>query len=415
MPVTDHSVAAPSGPAAGRSLENTANKVSPSEGPQRSDLPVVPNVPVQKDRTEKRRDRFATRAVLWRASSLQRCRQCGRVPRSDAAPVTIRLREAIAGYAGLQHCGSVHSCPVCSATILVGRALEIGAVLAQAVAEGHVLAFGTFTMSHRSHEPLKGLWDAAGAAWRRSISGKGWVTVKGPHGVVGWVRVWEVTDGRNGWHVHVHFVVVLAPGSTAADLEAVAGGMFSRWTAGLVAAGREAPRLIGQDWHLATGEAASSDLAGYLFKVAGQAHGQDQGAALGLELTHTHSGRARSDLATKPIWSILDRLVRTGEVDAMRRWHEWEAGSKGRRQVGWSTGLRERFAPTIEEVTDDEIVEREMGSAEDDVVALTRAGWDRLVSMPYLLPMMLDAVERGGLDELRQRLDFADIEYTVVR
>jgi hypothetical protein len=29
--------------------------------------------------------------------------------------------------------------------------------------------------------------------------------------------------------------------------------------------------------------------------------------------------------------------------------------------------------------------------------------------------VMLDAVERGGLDELRQRLDFADIEYTVVR
>jgi hypothetical protein len=330
--------------------------------------------------------------------------------------VTIRLRESIAGYGGLQHCGSVHSCPVCSATILVGRALEIGAVLAQAVAEGHELGFVTFTMRHRRSQPLKQLWDAAGVAWGRATSGKYWVAAQGDDGsVVGWVRVWEVTDGRNGWHVHVHFVLVLAPGSTAEDLDEVAGGMYRRWSAGLVASGLEAPGLIGQDWHLATGTAASSDLAEYLFKVAGQAHGQDQGAALGLELTHSHSGRARADLATKPVWSILDRLVQTGESDALHRWHEWEAGSKGRRQVGWSKGLRDRFAPLLVEVSDDELVEREMGSAEDDVVALTRAGWDRLVSMPFLLPMMLDALEDGGLDELRQRLDFALIDYVVVR
>ncbi len=389
---------APQGPP----LENTANNSSPG----------VPDRGL--NRAEKRRDRYSTRAVLWRASSLQRCRHCGRVPRSDAAPVTMRLRESIAGYSGLQHCGSVHSCPVCSATILVHRALEIGAVLAQAVAQGHVLGFVTFTMRHRLHEPLVALWDAAGAAWKRSTGGKGWVAVQGAYGVVGWVRVWEVTDGRNGWHVHVHFVVVLAPGSTAADLDAVAGGMYSRWSAGLVAAGREAPRLQGQEWHLATGDAASSDLADYLFKVAGQAHGQDQGAAFGLELTHTHSGRARSDLATKPVWSILERLVQTGEADAMRRWHEWEAGSKGRRQVGWSKDLRARFAPTLVEATDDEVVDREIGSASDDVVAFTRAGWDRLVSMPYLLPMMLDALEDGGVALLRQRLDFADVDYVVV-
>jgi hypothetical protein len=287
-------------------------------------------------------------------------------------------------------------------------------VLAQAVAEGHVLAFGTFTMRHRRSQPLKGLWDAAGAAWQRAISGRSWHAVKGKHGVIGWVRVWEVTDGRNGWHVHVHFVLVLAPGATAADLEAVAGGMFARWSAGLVAAGLEAPRLIGQDWHLATGAAASSDLADYLFKVAGQAHGQDEGAALGLELTHSHPGRARSELATKPVWSILDRLVRTGETEALHRWHEWEAGSKGRRQVGWSKGLRDRFAPAFEELSDDELVEREMGSAADDVVAISPAGWDRMVGMPFLMPMMLDAVEQGGLPELRQRLDFALIDYWIV-
>ncbi len=170
---------AASGGPEGPRLENTANNSSARP------LDRGPN------RAEKRRDRFATRAVQWRASSLQRCRQCGRVPRSDASPVTIRLRDSIAGYGGLQHCGSVHACPVCSATILVGRALEIGAVLAQAVAEGHVLGFVTFTMRHRRSQPLKGLWDAAGGAWGRATSGREWRAVHGVDGVVvGWVRVW---------------------------------------------------------------------------------------------------------------------------------------------------------------------------------------------------------------------------------
>jgi hypothetical protein len=325
-----------------------------------------------------------------------------------------RSPDAVAGFAGLQHCGSVWSCSVCSSSILVQRALEIGAVLSQAVAEGHSLGFGTLTMRHRRGEALKGLWDAAGGAWQRAISGKGWVTVKDARGVVGWVRVWEVTDGVNGWHVHVHFVVVLAPGSTAADLDAVAGGMFGRWSAGLVAAGRDAPWLVGQEWHIASGDDASSDLAGYLFKLAEAGSVRPPAAALGLELTHTQPGRARSDLATRPTWALLDDFSTTGDLDALGRWHEWERGSKGRRQVGWSKGLRARFAPDLATVSDEGLVEREMGSAADDLVVISLSGWERLVSMPWEMPGVLDVTETGGLPALRARLCELGIDHSVV-
>ncbi len=351
------------------------------------------------------------RAVLWRVSNLQRITHCGRIVRSTATSVTARRSEGSAGFAGLQHCGSVWSCPVCSSSILVHRALDIGAVLAQAVAEGHELGFGTFTMRHSRSQPLAGLWDAAGGAWNRSTGGKQWVAVQGAHGVVGWVRVWEVTDGRNGWHVHVHFVAVLSPGSTSADLDAVAGGMFGRWSAGLVSAGLEAPRLVGQDWHLATGDEAAGDLAEYLFKIVEQG---EAARSLGVELAMTQPGRSRSDLATRPVWSLLDRLVETGEAEALARWHEWEAGSKGRRQVGWSKGLRKRFAPEVEDVTDQEIADREMGSKQDDVARISREGWGRLVSIPGGPCDVLEALEVEGVAGMAEVLDRLGIDHELI-
>lgn len=365
------------------------------------------------NRVVRRRDRWANRALMWRVSSLRRLRHCGRVTQSKAAGVTIRERDGVAGFAGLQHCGSVWSCPVCSASILAHRALEIGSVLGQAVASGHQLGFVTFTMRHRRSQPLKTLWAAAAKAWRRSISGEVWTAEKDAHGVVGWVRVWEVTDGRNGWHVHVHFVVVLEPGRTADDLEALAAGMYGRWSAGLVSAGLEAPKMVGQKWRLVSGDQASDQLAEYLFKVAG--NGDGQARSLGLELTHTQPGRARDDLKTRPVWSIFDEFTATGDADALARWHEWEAGSKGRRQVGWSKGLRARFAPELEELTDEEIAEREVGTADDDVLSITVEGYRVLVRTPAVLPLLLELTEAGDVERLRRTLDDRGVIYSWLR
>jgi hypothetical protein len=349
--------------------------------------------------------------VLWRASKVQRIRQCGRSPVSSAGSVSLRVREGLAGYAGVQHCGSVWSCPVCAARILVHRALEIGAVLGEAIRQGHPLGFVTLTMRHERAQALSLLWQAAAKGWSRAITGRGWVAVE--QSVEGWVRVWEVTHGANGWHVHVHLVVVLAPGSGAADLNVVAGGMFERWSRGLVAAGLAAPLRKGQDWHLAEGSEASSQLADYLAKsvqlgglgaVAAEARREALAAGLGLELTHGQPGRARADLATRPVWALLDDLAETGEASALARWHEWEAGSKGKRQVGWSVGLRERFAPSIEDVTDQAIVDQAVGDETDDVAAWTPDEWAEFIAHPTRATDLLDAAQHGGREAVHALL-----------
>lgn len=355
---------------------------------------------------DRKRVRYQRRELLWKVSKLQSVRQCGRVPRSEDSGVTLRCSTGIAGYAGLQHCGSVWACPVCAARILVHRALEIGAVLGEAIRQGHPLGFITLTMKHSKSMPLELLWGAGAKGWRRAITGRGWVSVEPM--VAGWVRVWEVTHGRNGWHVHVHCVMVMELGATAADLDAVAGGMFDRWSRGLVAAGLKAPLRKGQDWHMVTGEQAAEQLAEYLAKsvsVMDQlrvvAARESLARGMGLELTHTMPGRARDDLKTRPVWALLDDLAETGEIGA---WREWEKTSKGRKQVGWSNGLRERFAPSIDEVTDLAIVEEEVGTAADDVVRWTGDQWRDFVSVPGLALELLEVAERGGAQAARDQL-----------
>jgi hypothetical protein len=359
---------------------------------------------------DRRRLRWDRRSTLWRASSLVRVRNCGRVPTSNAGSVTLRCRDSLAGFSGLQHCGSVWSCPVCASRILVHRALEIGTVLGQAIRQGHPLGFVTLTMRHREAQALAMLWEAGQAGWQRAISGRGWVKVE--ELVEGWVRVWEVTHGRNGWHVHVHLVVVLAPGTDAAGLDVVAGGMFDRWSRGLVAAGLDAPKRVGQDWHLAEGAQAAEQLADYLAKSVGlglgalvaEAHRESVADGLGLELTHGMSGRAREGLATRPVWSLLDDLAEMGEASSLAAWHEWESASKGKRQVGWSAGLRERFAPEVTEASDQEVVDQALGDEHDDVASWTADQWRTFIAEPARVVELLEVAESGGREAAHRLL-----------
>jgi hypothetical protein len=365
------------------------------------------------EQVRKRRDRYAMRSAQWRASELRRCRHCGRVPRSNADGVTLRASDGIAGYAGLQTCGSVWACPVCAPKILVHRALEIGSVLAAAINEGHVLGFFTLTMRHHDRQALELLWKAAGKGWTRATSGEYWMIERDACGVVGWVRVWELTIGPNGWHLHVHGVLVLNPGATNSDLDRVAGGMFKRWSRGLVSAGLEAPLLRGQEWHLVSGDQAADEVAGYLFKIAEQVD-IDQATSLGLELTHTMPGRSKSVLSTRPVWSLLDDLMRDGEADTLRLWNEYERVSKGKRQVGYSQGLRARFAPDVEEMTDEQVADQEHGSNADDLLHFDVNAWRQIATTAGLAVAILEATESGGVTAARTLLDAEGVNYQLI-
>lgn len=375
----------PGGRAPARPLENYANNFSP----------LAP-------RASLRELRYERRGALWAVSSLERVRKCGRT-RHDSQGVVVRQHEGIPGFAGVCTCGSVWACPVCNAKVMSRRALELGVAVATVQERGGHVIFMTLTMRHHKGQRLADLWDKLSRAWNRVVGGKGWRTDCERYGITGFVKVVEVTYGNNGWHVHLHALVTVSPEVGAPDAASVAGlqaRMVGRWSRALVRMGLEAPLTVAQDAHVVTGP-ADQRLAEYFTKSVDAVH------RMGLELTASQSKRVRSSLGTRSPWYLLDEVLELGVLDG---WHEWEAASKGRRQIAWSKGLRESLG-LRQERTDEEIAAEEIGSAADDLVMITPDGWASLCRVPADLGRLLDVVQAGGLEALEVFLDERQIDY----
>jgi hypothetical protein len=311
----------------------------------------------------------------------------------------------VVGFAGLATCGSVWGCSVCNAKIMARRQLEIGAAVEIWEERGGSVAFGTQTMRHWSGHRLEDLWECLSKAWQRVIGGKAWKTAKRRHGIAGWLRVVEVTFGVNGWHVHVHYLLFLEASSVPRELDALKWSMFKRWSSSLKAQGLPAPLIGSQDLRVLDGPADEA-LAEYFTKAVHSAR------RIGLELTSSQSKTARGVHKTRSVWDFLDDVLDLGDADALERWHEWQAGSKGRRQLTWSKDLREQLGLRFEK-SDEDVAAEELGTKADDLVIISAAGW-RTVIAGRLRVQILESVYRQGFSGLRALLDVLGVEYEFI-
>lgn len=391
------------GPKIDGRLENYANNASPLE--------KSPEI-----RTE---NRYRNRGVLWETSSLERVRKCGRVSVSGSGLVAVRCAHGVAGFAGLATCGSVWACPVCNAKIMAVRAIEIGSVVATALARGMVVGMVTLTMRHHAGQRLDDLWDALAGSWRRVAGGKVW-NRRRDLGWVGTLRAVEVTHSfDNGWHVHIHCLLFLGDErwltgdvdvmlserrKWEANFDPLAFGMWQRWSSGLIAAGLDDPLLEAQDWHLIHGMGDLA-LSKYLTKSV------DPGS-VGLELTSSQTKGATWSKTITP-WEYLNRFRATGDVALLKVWGEYERASHGRRQLTWSRGLRD-MAQLGDEQTDEEIAGAEMGSKLDDIAYIpTASGWASLTRRDrvHLIPKILEVTKAGGWPALHEFLTQHGVEH----
>lgn len=261
----------------------------------------------------------------------ERLRLCGQVPAPTCSRVAVKISpDGVAYFSGLQRCGSVWSCPVCSPKIRHRRSLEVEEAVENWWAEGGQVVFVTATLRHQDGEELQDVWHALMGAWRRLQQGRSWDVFRCSSGMLGSVRVVEATHGRNGWHPHVHALFFVR------DPEVVVRELPGRWMAALEREGRTGE--VGVALDVRTVKAGDSEIGGYLAKTRAA-----------LELT-------RLDLKTKgrTPWALLA----AGEVSL---WREWVDASKGRRMIGWSRGIRERLLSDPVEATDEELAEEDLG------------------------------------------------------
>jgi hypothetical protein len=266
------------------------------------------------------------------------------------------------------------------------RRLELQVMVANHQAQGGAVLFGTLTLRHHKGQPLETLWDAVSQSWSWVTQGSPWVRLRERYGILGFVRVVEVTYGANGWHPHLHYLLFVPGDTTPDDVEALHGVAFARWSKAVTDRGLSAPLYVGQDLHLIAGP-ADVHLSEYLSKSTD----------LGYELTNSQGKVGLSAAATRPHWELLTDVLEDGDADAADLWAEWERVSKGRRQMTFSHGLRDSFG-LAKDVTDEQIASEAEG--DEDLVLIDAAGWSSLIARSALIPKVLDAAESGGVEGL---------------
>jgi hypothetical protein len=387
---------------------------------------------------ERRANRWQRRAQLRRISRLKRVRFCGHTMNAEAGVTfgVIENRDGTrsAAYGGLKTCGSVWCCPVCAAKIATRRADDLATVMRVVDELGGSAFLLTLTMRHdrgdrlgltseqrarrnRLEERLadvqlaeangwdvdehqsdvdaieleslkgqEGCWDVLSYAWQRVTSGSSWQDdCEHFGGLLGWARAVEVTDGDNGWHVHLHVLLCFRE-QVSADLANAALGprLFGRWHRALQRKGFSASEEHG--WDLRRAQLGDGDLADYFTKMAHEVTGG-----------HRKEGRARG--GRTPMQLLAD-AVETYEESAIARWWEWESASDGRRQLTWSTGRRDlrALAGLGREATDEEIVEEDQDA--DTRLTITSEAWAWLADVGRSCAL-LAAGEAHGLDGAR--------------
>ena len=311
-----------------------------------------------------------------------------------------------AGFSGLQTCGSVWICPVCSAKILARRSLETGVMCLAWENQGGRLALGTLTMRHHEGHSLKALWKALALAWKLVTTSRVWRKQLVRLGVAGWIKVVEVNVGPNGWHVHIHFALLLGEGTTDADLLGLSDWLTPKWQRAVAANGFDA-LPVGQDLAFFDGVDAAVQLGEYMSKQT--AYGSPE--SLGLELFGGANKRARSVYSTVPVWRLLEEIMATGELDQWHRWVEYEKASKGKHQFSVSKGLREQLGVGPEK-SDEEIVAEEAGDR--DLVRITRQGWFDLLRSGLNPAEVLTVMESGGVSAVCRMLTAEGIDHREV-
>ncbi|WP_127363985.1 protein rep [Brevibacterium linens] len=306
--------------------------------------------------------------------------------------VSVHSDGQFAHFSGTERCGSIHACPICSAVIRAERAREISQAVEAHQAAGGSILFVTLTIRHDRTDPLKQSMDAVLGSWRKLLQGSAWVGSKSTQGaqdryrVSGYIRSTEVTYGSNGWHPHIHALFFTDDKLSDTEVAAFGDELHTRWARfAHKATGKLPTREHGTDVQRVDED--GQVLGRYLAKLQ-EAEGKSKTEKwdASAELARADVKRGRGDNFVP--FELLDSDHPMPLPQRRRLWVDYYEGTKGRRAITWSRGLKARYE--VGEKTDQEVIE-ETEAAPVQWVA-DGSSYDALRrSDPELLALALDA------------------------
>jgi hypothetical protein len=174
---------------------------------------------------------FNLQAIAAELFNSRRLYSCLRIPLNTHGGVELRVSSSGSVYVhGLIRCGLLWVCPCCGSKISELRKLELERGVKSWLDGGHKVAMATYTLRHDASMPLERVLQALQAAQDHFTAGALYSQLKARYGVSGLVRALEVTCGANGWHVHLHELLLLFDEVNYSSMESE---MLQRWYSAL--------------------------------------------------------------------------------------------------------------------------------------------------------------------------------------
>jgi hypothetical protein len=314
----------------------------------------------------------------------QRQRNCGAVPVGDR--VEIRIKDGSAYYCGLETCGNVWLCPVCSAKIHHRRAAELSDALSTWEADGRSASLVTITVPHDLDDPLSKLVSAERVAWRHVTAGAAWQRLKRRLAIAGHIIALEFTWGdENGWHPHYHVLLVHELDVDAAAIATLHAHIDSRLAAACRDHGLRQPDQL----HAVRIDPNVSAAAAGAYVAKGAAWTPAEEMARG-DLKTSRTGN-------RTPFQILADYYQTGDTRERGLWHEYTRATRRLAAFRWSRGLRAVIlGPTgAAEHSDKEFASEDVSG--ELVAVFSTSVWSR-IRLRGLNHAVLVAAECGGTD-----------------
>lgn len=316
-----------------------------------------------------RANRWALKSVVNKILPQSRTSACMRL-RAPVQGGTLADIEILKGgvhkkafYQGLYTCGRVWHCPVCAAKISERRRLELKDALAAAEQQLMRIHFVTLTIPHGIGDDIKELNGKLSVALGKLSSGR--ASIKNQMREMcpqfeqyGYIRAFEVTHGRNGFHPHYHIIVFTSAGMDSGMVQTIYSRAWQRacFLAELPEPSAEHGVTV-QDGRKAAEYASKWGL-------------ED-------EMTKAHMKQTRRKGATP--WGLLRAALDGDDPEypperATALFRVYAEAFAGRRQLYWSNGLR-KLLQLSKELTDEELANAPEDERSSLLATLTTEQW----------------------------------------
>jgi len=241
-------------------------------------------------------------------------------------------------------CSSPSTCVVCSTRIAKARGVWLSQVFANAISDGYQVSMLTLTVRHKKRNRLEDLLGAMEQAYTNVQGSTSYKILRSEYSA-DFVRVLEVTHGKNGFHPHFHIGIIHKPGF---DFEILRSDMERTWVTHIERQGLLAPvpdKAVNIIYN-----ATDEQRAWYLTKACGMSS---------LEISNGRFKAAKDD--NLGIWQIHGLAV-SGDLDAKYVWHAYEKAIFKKRLFTMSKGMSEKYGVLWRsdvEIASDEVLDLE--------------------------------------------------------